>query len=116
MIQFSLLSCLFQGYPGQQYIQGGQYPTQAGQYAPSALQPAAPSPSYPGHRMSMQQGMSQYLSASGTSGPYYKVPGFYGNRFQDSLWEWGIILPVRGEREFPVVTMNMPRENPALSG
>ncbi|KAJ6636874.1 hypothetical protein lerEdw1_013941 [Lerista edwardsae] len=61
-----------EGYPGQQYMQGGQYPTQAGQYAPSALQPSAPSPSYPGHRMSMQQGMSQYLSASGTSGPYYK--------------------------------------------
>lgn len=62
-----------EGYPAQQYIQGGQYPAQAGQYAPSALQQSAPSPSYPSHRMSMQQGMSQYLSASGTSGPYYKT-------------------------------------------
>ncbi|XP_060642920.2 zinc finger MIZ domain-containing protein 2 [Anolis sagrei] len=63
-----------EGYPGQQYIQGGQYPSQAGQYIPSASQPSAPSPSYGGHRMPMQQGMSQYLSASGTSGPYYKTP------------------------------------------
>nr|XP_020659226.1 zinc finger MIZ domain-containing protein 2 isoform X1 [Pogona vitticeps]XP_020659227.1 zinc finger MIZ domain-containing protein 2 isoform X1 [Pogona vitticeps]XP_020659228.1 zinc finger MIZ domain-containing protein 2 isoform X1 [Pogona vitticeps]XP_020659229.1 zinc finger MIZ domain-containing protein 2 isoform X1 [Pogona vitticeps]XP_020659231.1 zinc finger MIZ domain-containing protein 2 isoform X1 [Pogona vitticeps] len=61
-----------EGYPGQQYIQGGQYASQAGQYAPNAPPPSAPSPSYPGHRMPMQQGMSQYLSASGTSGPYYK--------------------------------------------
>ncbi|XP_042329201.1 zinc finger MIZ domain-containing protein 2 [Sceloporus undulatus] len=61
-----------EGYPGQQYMQGGQYPSQAGQYAPNAPQPSAPSPSYAAHRMPMQQGMSQYLSASGTSGPYYK--------------------------------------------
>ncbi|XP_015272550.1 PREDICTED: zinc finger MIZ domain-containing protein 2 [Gekko japonicus] len=61
-----------EGYPGQQYIQGGQYPSQAGQYAPSAPQASAPSPSYPGHRMPIQQGISQYLSAAGTGGPYYK--------------------------------------------
>ncbi|XP_073181570.1 zinc finger MIZ domain-containing protein 2 isoform X2 [Lepidochelys kempii] len=60
------------GYPGQQYIQGAQYPTQAAQYAPSVPQPSAPSPSYPGHRMPMQQGMGQYLSASVSAGPYYK--------------------------------------------
>ncbi|XP_006269423.2 zinc finger MIZ domain-containing protein 2 isoform X2 [Alligator mississippiensis] len=58
------------GYPGQQYLQGAQYPGQAVQYAPSAPQPSAPSPSYPGHRM--QQSMGQYLSASGSTGPYYK--------------------------------------------
>uniref|UniRef100_A0A7M4F8I8 Zinc finger MIZ-type containing 2 n=1 Tax=Crocodylus porosus TaxID=8502 RepID=A0A7M4F8I8_CROPO len=60
------------GYPGQQYLQGGQYPSQAVQYTPSAPQPSAPSPSYPGHRM--QQSMGQYLTASGSTGPYYK-PG-----------------------------------------
>ncbi|XP_019412098.1 PREDICTED: zinc finger MIZ domain-containing protein 2 isoform X1 [Crocodylus porosus] len=58
------------GYPGQQYLQGGQYPSQAVQYTPSAPQPSAPSPSYPGHRM--QQSMGQYLTASGSTGPYYK--------------------------------------------
>lgn len=60
-----------QGYPAQQYLQGGQYPAAGTQYAPSAPQPSAPSPSYPGHRM--QPGMGQYLSASGSAGPYYKV-------------------------------------------
>uniref|UniRef100_A0A8C8ATS6 Zinc finger MIZ-type containing 2 n=1 Tax=Otus sunia TaxID=257818 RepID=A0A8C8ATS6_9STRI len=59
-----------EGYPAQQYLQGGQYPAAGAQYAPSAPQPSAPSPSYPGHRL--QQGMGQYLSASGSSGPYYK--------------------------------------------
>lgn len=61
-----------QGYPAQQYLQGGQYAAAGAQYAPSAPQPSAPSPSYPGHRL--QQGMSQYLSTSGSAGPYYKVP------------------------------------------
>ncbi|XP_025898175.1 zinc finger MIZ domain-containing protein 2 [Nothoprocta perdicaria] len=56
------------GYAPQQYLQGGQYP--GAQYAPAAAPPAAPSPSYPGHRM--QQGMGQYLAASGNAGPYYK--------------------------------------------
>ncbi|XP_032059989.1 zinc finger MIZ domain-containing protein 2 isoform X1 [Aythya fuligula] len=59
-----------EGYPAQQYLQGGQYPAAGTQYAPSAPQPSAPSPSYPGHRM--QPGMGQYLSASGSAGPYYK--------------------------------------------
>ncbi|XP_061296903.1 zinc finger MIZ domain-containing protein 2 isoform X3 [Pezoporus occidentalis] len=59
-----------EGYPAQQYLQGGQYAAAGAQYAPSAPQPSAPSPSYPGHRL--QQGMSQYLSASGSAGPYYK--------------------------------------------
>ncbi|XP_064353941.1 zinc finger MIZ domain-containing protein 2 [Dromaius novaehollandiae] len=59
-----------EGYAAQQYLQGGQYPAAGAQYAPSAPQPSAPSPSYPGHRM--QQGMGQYLSASGNAGPYYK--------------------------------------------
>ncbi|XP_025941047.1 zinc finger MIZ domain-containing protein 2, partial [Apteryx rowi] len=59
-----------EAYPAQQYLQGGQYPAAGAQYAPSAPQPSAPSPSYPGHRM--QQGMGQYLSASGNAGPYYK--------------------------------------------
>uniref|UniRef100_A0A8B9TQV4 Zinc finger MIZ-type containing 2 n=1 Tax=Anas platyrhynchos TaxID=8839 RepID=A0A8B9TQV4_ANAPL len=67
-----------EGYPAQQYLQGGQYPAAGTQYAPSAPQPSAPSPSYPGHRM--QPGMGQYLSASGSAGPYYKpgrsMPGY----------------------------------------
>ncbi|KAJ7399169.1 zinc finger MIZ-type containing 2 [Pitangus sulphuratus] len=58
------------GYPAQQYLQGGQYAVAGAQYAPSAPQSSAPSPSYPGHRL--QQGMGQYLSASGSAGPYYK--------------------------------------------
>ncbi|OXB53698.1 hypothetical protein ASZ78_003271 [Callipepla squamata] len=53
-----------EGYPAQQYLQGGQYP-------PSAPQSSAPSPSYPGHRM--QPGMGQYLSAVGGTGAYYKA-------------------------------------------
>ncbi|XP_033926449.1 zinc finger MIZ domain-containing protein 2 isoform X2 [Melopsittacus undulatus] len=59
-----------EGYPAQQYLQGGQYAAAGAQYAPSTPQPSAPSPSYPGHRL--QQGMSQYLSTSGSAGPYYK--------------------------------------------
>ncbi|XP_032568585.1 zinc finger MIZ domain-containing protein 2 isoform X1 [Chiroxiphia lanceolata] len=59
-----------EGYPVQQYLQGGQYAVAGAQYAPSAPQSSAPSPSYPGHRL--QQGMGQYLSASGSAGPYYK--------------------------------------------
>lgn len=61
-----------QGYSAQQYLQGGQYTAAGAQYAPSAPQSSAPSPSYPGHRL--QQGMGQYLSTSGNAGPYYKVP------------------------------------------
>ncbi|XP_040474235.1 zinc finger MIZ domain-containing protein 2 isoform X1 [Falco naumanni] len=59
-----------EGYPAQQYLQGGQYAAAGAQYAPSAPQPSAPSASYPGHRL--QQGMGQYLSTSGNAGPYYK--------------------------------------------
>ncbi|XP_053856734.1 zinc finger MIZ domain-containing protein 2 isoform X3 [Vidua macroura] len=59
-----------EGYPTQQYLQGGQYAAAGAQYAPSAPQSSAPSPSYPGHRL--QQSMGQYLSTSGSAGPYYK--------------------------------------------
>ncbi|XP_072773835.1 zinc finger MIZ domain-containing protein 2 isoform X1 [Taeniopygia guttata] len=59
-----------EGYPTQQYLQGGQYASAGAQYAPSAPQSSAPSPSYPGHRL--QQSMGQYLSTSGSAGPYYK--------------------------------------------
>ncbi|NXR05603.1 ZMIZ2 protein, partial [Semnornis frantzii] len=59
-----------EGYPAQQYLQGGQYAAASAQYAPSAPQPSTPSPSYPGHRL--QQGVGQYLSASSNAGPYYK--------------------------------------------
>uniref|UniRef100_A0A8B9ITL0 Zinc finger MIZ-type containing 2 n=1 Tax=Amazona collaria TaxID=241587 RepID=A0A8B9ITL0_9PSIT len=67
-----------EGYQAQQYLPGGQYAAAGAQYAPSAPQPSAPSPSYPSHRL--QQGMSQYLSTSGSAGPYYKpgrsMPGY----------------------------------------
>ncbi|NXW25357.1 ZMIZ2 protein, partial [Circaetus pectoralis] len=55
-----------EGYPAQQYLQGGQYARGGAQYAPNAPQPSAPSPSYRGGRL--QQGMGQYLSTSGNSG------------------------------------------------
>ncbi|XP_052558309.1 zinc finger MIZ domain-containing protein 2 [Tympanuchus pallidicinctus] len=58
-----------EGYPAQQYLQGGQYP--GTQYPPGAPQSSAPSPSYPGHRM--QPGVGQYLSAAGGTGAYYKA-------------------------------------------
>ncbi|XP_064897243.1 LOW QUALITY PROTEIN: zinc finger MIZ domain-containing protein 2 [Columba livia] len=59
-----------EGYPAQPYLQGGQYAAAGAQYPLSAPQSSAPSPSYPGHRL--QQGMGQYLSTSGNTGPYYK--------------------------------------------
>nr|XP_044991843.1 zinc finger MIZ domain-containing protein 2 isoform X1 [Jaculus jaculus]XP_044991844.1 zinc finger MIZ domain-containing protein 2 isoform X1 [Jaculus jaculus]XP_044991845.1 zinc finger MIZ domain-containing protein 2 isoform X1 [Jaculus jaculus]XP_044991847.1 zinc finger MIZ domain-containing protein 2 isoform X1 [Jaculus jaculus]XP_044991848.1 zinc finger MIZ domain-containing protein 2 isoform X1 [Jaculus jaculus] len=51
-------------YPGQQYLQGGQYAPSTAQYAPSPGQPPAPA-SYPGHRLPLQQGM-------GPAGLHYK--------------------------------------------
>uniref|UniRef100_A0A2K5QBK1 Zinc finger MIZ-type containing 2 n=1 Tax=Cebus imitator TaxID=2715852 RepID=A0A2K5QBK1_CEBIM len=67
-------------YPGQQYLQGGQYATSTAQFAPSPGQPPAPSPSYPGHRLPLQQGMSQSLSVPGPTGLHYKparsIPGY----------------------------------------
>ncbi|XP_029786835.1 zinc finger MIZ domain-containing protein 2 isoform X5 [Suricata suricatta] len=58
-------------YPGQQYLPGSQYGPSATQYTPSAGQPPAPS-SYPGHRLPLQQGVGQSLSASGPAGLHYK--------------------------------------------
>ncbi|XP_014649122.1 PREDICTED: zinc finger MIZ domain-containing protein 2 isoform X4 [Ceratotherium simum simum] len=59
-------------YPGQQYLPGGQY-------TPGPGQPPAPS-SFPGHRLPLQQGVSQSLSTSGPSGLHYKptrsIPGY----------------------------------------
>uniref|UniRef100_A0A8C3LU43 Zinc finger MIZ-type containing 2 n=1 Tax=Chrysolophus pictus TaxID=9089 RepID=A0A8C3LU43_CHRPC len=65
----TMLTLCPQGYPAQQYLQGGQYP--GTQYPPSAPQSSAPSPSYPGHRM--QPGVGQYLPAAGSTGAYYKA-------------------------------------------
>ncbi|XP_042638990.1 zinc finger MIZ domain-containing protein 2 [Orycteropus afer afer] len=59
-------------YPGQQYLQGGQYAPSTSQFATSSGQPPAPSPSYPGHRLPLQQGMGQYLSAPGPTALHYK--------------------------------------------
>uniref|UniRef100_A0A2K5KF01 SP-RING-type domain-containing protein n=1 Tax=Colobus angolensis palliatus TaxID=336983 RepID=A0A2K5KF01_COLAP len=71
---------LVQVYPGQQYLQGGQYAPSTAQFAPSPGQPPAPSPSYPGHRLPLQQGMSQSLSVPGPTGLHYKptrsIPGY----------------------------------------
>lgn len=64
---------LLQVYPGQQYLQGGQYAPSTAQYAPGPGQPPAPSPSYPGHRLPLQQGIGQSLSAPGPTGLHYKV-------------------------------------------
>lgn len=62
---------LLQVYPGQQYLQGGQFVSNTAQYAPG--QPPAPPASHPGHRLPLQQGLSQSLSAPGPAGLHYKV-------------------------------------------
>ncbi|XP_018410213.1 PREDICTED: zinc finger MIZ domain-containing protein 2 isoform X1 [Nanorana parkeri] len=67
-----------EGYAPQQYIQGAQYATHGGQYAPSAPQQSAPSPSYPGHRV--QQNMSQYITQAGPGGHYYKLTDNYNGQ------------------------------------
>ncbi|XP_035313215.1 zinc finger MIZ domain-containing protein 2 isoform X5 [Cricetulus griseus] len=59
-------------YPGQQYLQGGQYAASTAQYAPGPGQPPGPASSYPGHRLPLQQGMAQSLSAPGSTGLHYK--------------------------------------------
>ncbi|XP_052590430.1 zinc finger MIZ domain-containing protein 2 isoform X4 [Peromyscus californicus insignis] len=59
-------------YPGQQYLQGGQYAASSAQYAPGPGQPPGPASSYPGHRLPLQQGMAQSLSAPGPTGLHYK--------------------------------------------
>ncbi|XP_043940162.1 zinc finger MIZ domain-containing protein 2 isoform X1 [Protopterus annectens] len=62
-----------EGYPAsQQYGPGAQYATQPGQY-PATTQHSAPSPSYPAHRLPVQQGMNQYLPPSGSTASYYKA-------------------------------------------
>ncbi|XP_036056544.1 zinc finger MIZ domain-containing protein 2 isoform X5 [Onychomys torridus] len=67
-------------YPGQQYLQGGQYAASTAQYAPGPGQPPGPASSYPGHRLPLQQGMAQSLSAPGPTGLHYKpsrsIPGY----------------------------------------
>ncbi|NXT06528.1 ZMIZ2 protein, partial [Prunella fulvescens] len=83
-----------EGYPTQQYLQGGQYTAAGAQYAPSAPQSSAPSPSYPGHRL--QQSMGQYLSASGSAGPYYKpADQFNGQSASFSTYSQAAINGVR---------------------
>lgn len=62
-----------QVYPGQQYLQGGQYAASTAQYAPGPGQPPGPASSYGGHRLPLQQGMAQSLSAPGPAGLHYKV-------------------------------------------
>lgn len=69
---------LKQGFPGQQYGSGmgatGPYPGQAMQYHTPGPQRSAPSPSYTGHRMPLQQSnMGQYPAGPGNPGQYYKV-------------------------------------------
>ncbi|XP_028633183.1 zinc finger MIZ domain-containing protein 2 isoform X4 [Grammomys surdaster] len=67
-------------YPGQQYLQGGQYAASTAQYAPGPGQPPGPASSYGGHRLPLQQGMAQSLSAPGPAGLHYKpsrsIPGY----------------------------------------
>ncbi|NWI24909.1 ZMIZ2 protein, partial [Sula dactylatra] len=70
-----------EGYPAQQYLQGGQYAAAGAQYAPSTPQPSAPSASYPGHRL--QQGMGQNgmvgkgCRGAGSAGPWCQPPGTF---------------------------------------
>ncbi|KAH0518337.1 Zinc finger MIZ domain-containing protein 2 [Microtus ochrogaster] len=59
-------------YPGQQYLQGGQYAASTAQYAPGPGQSPGPASSYPGHRLPLQQGMAPSLSAPGSKGLHYK--------------------------------------------
>lgn len=66
-----------QGFPGQQYGPGmgagSPYPGQPMQYHPGP-QRSAPSPSYPTHRMPLQQpNMGQYPAGPGNPSQYYKV-------------------------------------------
>ncbi|XP_018606465.2 zinc finger MIZ domain-containing protein 2 [Scleropages formosus] len=73
-----------EGFPGQQYGPGmgnaGPYPGQHLQYhGPPGPQRSAASPSYPGHRMPLQQGnMGQYPPGPGNPGQYYKAEQFNG--------------------------------------
>uniref|UniRef100_A0A8B9KV86 Zinc finger, MIZ-type containing 2 n=1 Tax=Astyanax mexicanus TaxID=7994 RepID=A0A8B9KV86_ASTMX len=67
-----------EGFPGQQYGSGmgaaGPYPGQPMQYHGPGPQRSAPSPSYTGHRMPLQQAnMGQYPAGPGNPGQYYKV-------------------------------------------
>ncbi|KAL4636005.1 zinc finger MIZ domain-containing protein 2-like [Arapaima gigas] len=66
-----------EGFPGMPGT--GPYPSQPMQYPGPGVQRSAPSPSYPGHRMSLQQGsMSQYPPGPGNPGQYYKAEQFNG--------------------------------------
>ncbi|GAA6107717.1 zinc finger MIZ domain-containing protein 2 isoform X2 [Tachysurus ichikawai] len=72
-----------EGFPGQQYGSGmgaaGPYPGQAIQYHGPGPQRSAPSPSYTGHRMPIQQSsMGQYPAGPGNPGQYYKADQFNG--------------------------------------
>lgn len=69
---FPWTSASSQVYPGQQYLQGGQYAANTAQYAPGPGQPPGPASSYAGHRLPLQQGMAQSLSAPGPTGLHYK--------------------------------------------
>lgn len=86
-----------QGFPGQQYGSGmgaaGPYPGQAMQYHGPGPQRSAPSPSYTGHRMPLQQSnMGQYPAGTGNPGQYYKVkqPWLTYNRkgrYSERFWQ-----------------------------
>ncbi|NXR18263.1 ZMIZ2 protein, partial [Cinclus mexicanus] len=92
-----------EGYPAQQYLQGGQYTAAGAQYGPGAPHSSAPSPSYPGHRL--QQSMGQYLSTSGSAGPYYKpADQFNGQSTSFSTYSQAAIrhmLPLQPGRSLP---------------
>ncbi|XP_039624260.1 zinc finger MIZ domain-containing protein 2 [Polypterus senegalus] len=94
-----------EGYPGHPYVPGN---ATAVQYHTAAPQRSAPSPSYPGHRMPVQQGainVGQYPSAPANSGQYYKAAdqfngqtnnlpgGTYGNFNQPAVNGPGRAMP-----------------------
>ncbi|KAG9332037.1 hypothetical protein JZ751_016224, partial [Albula glossodonta] len=72
-----------EGFPGQQYSpqmgNAGPYPGPPMQYHGPGPQRSAPSPSYPAHRMPIQQGnMGQYPPRPTNMGQYYKTEQFNG--------------------------------------
>ncbi|XP_040820736.1 zinc finger MIZ domain-containing protein 2 isoform X2 [Ochotona curzoniae] len=89
-------------YPGQQYLQGGQFVSNTAQYAPG--QPPAPPASHPGHRLPLQQGLSQSLSAPGPAGLHYKPTEQFngqGASFNGASVSYSLSGPARSIPGYP---------------
>ncbi|XP_058534085.1 zinc finger MIZ domain-containing protein 2 isoform X2 [Ochotona princeps] len=92
-------------YPGQQYLQGGQYVPNTAQYAPGPGQPPAPPASYPGHRLPLQQqGLGQSLSVPGPAGLHYKPTEQFngqGASFNGASVSYSLSGPARSIPGYP---------------